>query len=91
MFRMLIAQTIDMGDPEVRVNSVHRYVGCLAAVLASPDNNLKRLKICGGCESDVQVFGGYGFGGRVLKMRQLHGFWWKQFRGRRHVLEACET
>ena len=53
---------------------MHRYVGCLAAVLASPDNKLKRLRICGGCDSDVQVFGGYGFGGRGLKMRQLHCF-----------------
>ena len=49
------------------MNSVHRYVGCLAAVLASPDNNLKRLKICGGCDSDVQVFGGYGFGGEEAR------------------------
>ena len=64
----------DLDDPGVRVNSVHRYVGCLAAVLASPDNNLKRLKICGGCESDVQVFDGYGFGGRMPKMRQLRCF-----------------
>ena len=43
------------------MNSVHRYVGCLAAVLVSPDNNLRRVRICGGRDSDLQVFRGYGF------------------------------
>ena len=54
----------DIDDPEVRVNSVHRYVGCLASVLASSDNELKRSRTYAECDSDVQVFGGCGFRGR---------------------------
>ena len=44
----------------------------------SSDNELKPSRACAECDSDVQVFGGCGFGGRRFTVCQLHGYCWKQ-------------
>ena len=72
------------------MNSVHRYVGCLASVLASSDSELKRSNTC---ELQVNEFraplcwlsciGAGAFGQRIEAIEDLRcaSDWWIRFRG----------
>eukprot|EP00928_Gymnodinium_smaydae_P070434 TRINITY_DN54274_c0_g1_i1.p1 TRINITY_DN54274_c0_g1~~TRINITY_DN54274_c0_g1_i1.p1 ORF type:complete len:352 (-),score=39.16 TRINITY_DN54274_c0_g1_i1:247-1302(-) len=47
----LYADCDDVVDLEL--NSMHRYIGWISAVLASPENKLRRLRICGGHDNET--------------------------------------